>query len=46
MAYLDLGSDVYCLKQPLTTELGELGAYLTPIYLVLSMSQRIQPLPF
>ena len=30
MTYPDLGSDVACLKQPLTTELGELGAYLSP----------------
>ena len=41
MAYPDIGSDVACLDQLLTTELWELGAYLPPSYLDLLMSHRI-----
>ena len=31
MTYIDLESDMACTKQPLTTELEELGAYLHPV---------------
>ena len=44
---VDLERDVYCTKQPLTTELEKVGAYPLPQLLgYLLMSKRIQPLPF
>ena len=46
MTYPYLGSDVACPKQLLTTELRQIGAYIPPSYLGLSMSQSIQHLPF